>query len=75
MRRIVTIGCLLALAACGGVADWWRALPEDAVRQPDGTWIGTENICWRGGGPMFDTPGCIRKYRYTADGEIIERIE
>lgn len=75
MRTAVAIACLLALAACGGLETWWKGLPEDAVRQPDGTWIGTENICWRGGGPLHATPGCVRRYRYDGDGRIIERLD
>ncbi len=73
MRTVLAMGSLLALAACGAVEDWWNSLPEDAVRQPDGTYIGTMNMCWQGGLP--NTESCYVKYRFTPDGEIIERVE
>ena len=56
MRTTIATILLPALTACGSVEEWWNGLPENATRQPDGTWIGTENICWRGGA-MYDTPG------------------
>jgi len=73
MKSILALIAALTLSACGAIEDWWNALPEDAVRQPDGTWIGTVDTCWRGGIP--NTEGCRVRYRFTPDGEIIERLE